>query len=596
MKAKKRKYKNIFCSLIIVMCFITTTFSQRIITNPNVVVILSDDQGWGDLSINGNKNLNTPNIDSQAQSGAIFKYFYVSPVCSPTRAEFLTGRYHARSNVYSTSTGGERMDLDETTIAQIFGKAGYSTAMFGKWHNGTQAPYHPSTRGFDEFYGFTSGHWGNYFSSLFLDHNGKLVKGKGYLENDLTNRAVSFMEEHREKPFFVYIAYNTPHSPMQVSDRWWNKFKNKKLTMFNRDPEKEDTTFTKAALAMCENLDWNVGRIRNKIAELGLTRNTIVVYLSDNGPNSWRWNGGMKGKKGSVDEGGVRTPCFIEWPGKIKAGEKISEIAADIDLLPTLADLAGIKISSKKTLDGKSLKPLLLGNSNIWPSRLLYSSWAGRSSVRSQKYRLDDKGQLFDMENDPGQLYNIAKEKTDIAQTLYDSLKEWQINVLSEINRNADRPFTIGYPDFKYTLLPARDGSGHGAIERSNRWPNSSFFTHWINVSDKITWNVDVMASGDFKVELYYTCPKKDIGSTIELQFGKSKITGKLTEAFDPPLRGMENDRVERQESYVKDWKLKELGSIHLDKGIGTLTLGATHMPGAQVMDFRLLMLTRVNN
>lgn len=569
------------------------SYSQN---KPNVVVILADDQGWGDLSFNGNTNLNTPNIDSMARNGVSFDHFYVSPVCSPTRAEFLTGRYHARSDVYGTSEGRERMNLDETTIAQIFKRAGYATAMYGKWHNGTQALYHPNTRGFDEFYGFTSGHWGNYFSSLFLDHNGELVKGKGYLDNDLTNRAMSYMEVHREKPFFLYVAYNTPHSPMQVPDRWWNQFKNKNLSMYNRDPEREDTAFTKAALAMCENMDWNVGRIRNKIKELGLARNTIVVYFSDNGPNSWRWNGGMAGKKGSVDEGGVRLPCFIDWPGKIEPGRKVSEIAADIDLLPTLADLAGIKYSSDKPLDGESLKPLLSGNSKPWPSRLLYSAWHERSSVRSQKYRLDDNGQLFDMETDPGQRHDIAREKPVVAQELSDSLKEWQNKVLSKIDKKEDRPFTVGYPGFKNTQLPARDGTGHGAIKRSDRWPNSSFFTNWVNVSDSITWNIEVLAGGNFKVELYYTCPKKDIGSTIELQFGKNKITGKITKAFDPPLRGMENDRVKREESYVKDWEPKQLGTIHLNKGTGTLVLKAIKMPGTQVMDFRLLMLTRVSD
>ena len=563
---------------------------------PNIIVILADDQGWGDLSVSGNKNLATPNIDSMAQRGATFEHFYVSPVCSPTRAEFLTGRYHARSNVYSTSSGGERMNLDETTIAQVFKKAGYATGMVGKWHNGSQPPYHPNARGFEEYYGFTSGHWGNYFSPLFLDHNGELVQGQGYLTNNFTDKAMAFIEKNQSRPFFLYVAYNTPHAPMQVPDRWWKQFKDKKLAMMNRDPSREDPEFTKAALAMSENIDWNVGRIQQKLRELGLADNTIVIYFSDNGPNSWRWNGGMKGRKGSVDEGGVRMPFFIQWPGKIDAGKKVPEIAANIDLLPTLADLAGIKTGWSKPLDGKSLKPLLLGNGNGWPKRLLYSAWAKRSSVRSQKYRMDDNGALFDMEQDPGQRHDVAKENPDIARELSDSLKAWQNNVLSQIDQDTIRPFTVGFPGFKHTELPARDGIAHGSIQRSNRWPNSSFFTHWTNVDDKITWDIDVMAEGDFKVKLYYTCAERDVGSTIELSFGGNKTSGQITTAFDPPLRGMENDRVKRGESYVKDWEPKELGTIHLDKGIGTLTLKALHIAGAQAMDFRLMMLTRVDN
>jgi len=158
---------------------------------PNVVVILTDDQGWGDLSLHGNSQISTPNIDQLALDGARFEHFYVSAVCSPTRAGFLTGRHHVRSGVYSTSQGGERINADETTIADVFRAAGYHTAAFGKWHSGMQYPYHPNARGFDEFYGFCSGHWGNYFSPM-LEHNGQIVKGNGFIVDDLTTRAMDF--------------------------------------------------------------------------------------------------------------------------------------------------------------------------------------------------------------------------------------------------------------------------------------------------------------------------------------------------------------------------------------------------------------------
>src|SRR6478609_2866015 len=185
---------------------------------PNVVVFLSDDQGWGDLSIHGNKNLSTPNIDSLAKDGALFERFFVCPVCSPTRAEFLTGRYHSRGGVRDVSTGGERLNLDEKTMADAFKAAGYATGCFGKWHNGSQYPYHPNARGFDDYYGFTSGHWGDYFDPI-LEHNGQLVRGKGFIIDDLTDHATDFMGKNRDKPFFCYLAYNTPHSPMQVPDK-----------------------------------------------------------------------------------------------------------------------------------------------------------------------------------------------------------------------------------------------------------------------------------------------------------------------------------------------------------------------------------------
>ena len=561
---------------------------------PNVVVILTDDQGWGDLSFHGNTNLNTTNIDRLASSGTNFDRFYVCPVCSPTRAELLTGRYHPRSGVYSTSEGGERMDADETTIAEVFKASGYATAAFGKWHNGMQYPYHPNARGFDEYYGFCSGHWGHYFSPM-LEHNGEIVTGKGFIIDDLTDHAIDFIENNRDQPFLLYIPYNTPHGPMQVPDEYWDRLKDAELLMRHRDPEKEDIMFTRAALAMCENIDYNVGRIMNKLEEAELEENTIVVYLSDNGPNSWRWNDGMKGRKGSTDEGGVRSPLFIRWKGMIAEGREIQEIGAAIDLLPTLADLAGIEVEGTRPLDGISLKSLILDGENPDPDRIIFSHWAGRVSARSQQYRLDHDGELFSMIKDPGQYNNIAEQHPEIAQRMIQAVDEWKQTVLSELPEKDERTFPIGYPGSKYTQIPARDGVAHGNIMRSNRWPNCSYFTHWINTGDKITWNVEVPEPGDFQVTIYYTCPQADIGSTFQLKFNESNISGKITIAYDPPLVGMDEDRVERQNSYVKDWKPLMLPVMHLEKGTGELTLQALEVPGSHVMDFRLLMFERID-
>ena len=188
---------------------------------PNVVVILTDDQGWGDLSSHGNRNLGTPHIDSIARDGARRENFYVCAVCAPTRAEFLTGRYHPRTGASGVSRGEERLNPDETTIADSLSSSGYATGAFGKWHNGTQSPYHPNDRGFDMFYGFTSGHWGHYFNPP-LDLNGQRVRGKGYVVDDFTDHALEFIEENREKPFFCYLPYNTPHSPMMIDDRFYD--------------------------------------------------------------------------------------------------------------------------------------------------------------------------------------------------------------------------------------------------------------------------------------------------------------------------------------------------------------------------------------
>jgi len=590
------KHLSIFLIIVLsagLMTCSSNRLSEKEAKKPNIILVLSDDQGWGDLSLMGNTNLSTPNIDAIARNGAIFDRFYVSPVCSPTRAEILTGRYHTRGGVYSTSAGGERLDLDETTIAEVLKNVGYKTAAYGKWHNGMQYPYHPNARGFDEYYGFCSGHWGNYFSPL-LEHNGKLVKGNGFVIDDFTDHAIEFIEKNRDNPFFVYLPYNTPHSPMQVPDIYWDKFKDKELDMFFRDKEKENIQFTKAALAMCENIDWNVGRVVQKIYDLQLEENTIIIYLSDNGPNGWRWNGGMKGRKGSTDEGGVRSPLVIQWEGHIPQGQTVTQIASAIDLLPTLCDLAEIDYNTAYPVDGKSLKPILEDGHSEWEDRLVINHWRGRTSVRSQQYRLDFENRLFDMIADPGQHQDLSKENPEIHDYLTHAKIAWEKEVSSELPLVDERTFPLGHPDYKYTQIPARDGKVHGNIKRSNRWPNCSFFTNWISKEDKITWDIEVLEEGDFEVILHYTCRNSDVGSSFDLIFNENTIQGKITEAYDPPLFGMDDDRIERGESYVKDFKPLNLGVIHFNKGKGSLTLQATEIPGDQVMDFRLLMFERV--
>ena len=562
---------------------------------PNVVIILTDDQGWGDLSVHGNTNLSTPHIDSLTRTGARFERFFVCPVCSPTRAEFLTGRYHPRGGVHGVSTGGERLNLDERTIGDTFKAAGYATGAFGKWHNGMQYPYHPNGRGFDEFYGFCSGHWGDYFDALFMDHNGQLLPhGNGFIIDDLTEHAMTFIEQNKDRPFFCYVPFNTPHSPMQVPDRFYQKFAGVELKMRNRNPASEDVPFTRAALAMCENIDWNVGRILAHLDALKLAENTIVIYFSDNGPNSWRWNDGMKGRKGSTDEGGVRSPFLIRWPGHIPAGARIPQIAGAIDLLPTLADLAGIPVVSTKPLDGISLKPLLTGAAGDWPDRMIFSHWNGKVNVRTQQYRLDDTGQLFDMQADPGQDRDIAKALPDVAARLSKALDQWKKEMLPGL-RNDNRPFPVGYPECPITQLPARDGVPHGNVKRSAGAPNCSYFTNWTAAGDTMTWDVGVATTGKYEATVYYTCAEADAGSTIELSLNGSRIQATVGEANDPPLRGTEHDRVKRKgESYVKDFKPLRLGVVELKQGRGLLTLRALRVPGKQVMDVRMVLLTRL--
>lgn len=560
---------------------------------PNVIVLLSDDQGWGDFSLHGNDNLSTPHIDNLAKSGAQFLNFYVQPVCSPTRAEFLTGRYAARGGVYSTSAGGERLDLDEKTIADAFKNAGYNTAAFGKWHSGMQYPYHPNGRGFDEFYGFTSGHWGNYFSPI-LDHNGQIVKGEGYLTNDITTHALDFIEKSKNSPFFLYIPFNTPHGPMQVPDKWYDSFENIDLESLAATEYDENVEFTKAALAMCENIDWNVGRILQKLDNLNLSENTIVMYFNDNGPNEYRWNGGMKGKKSSTDEGGVRSPLFVKWPNKIEEGKVIRQLSGAIDILPTLADLLNIEIPSNHKLDGVSLKNVLLSQDDLTHDRILVNQWKDKISVRNQKYRLDTNNGLYDIENDRGQKSEIGSRWPDIKNKLIQEKEKFKKEVLSELPEQDLRTYPLGHPDNRFTQFDAGDAQGHGNITRSNRFPNCSFLTNWKDIKDSITWDVDVVEGGTFEVTLFYTCKVGNEGSQLELSVNGGKLNFKIEEAHDPPLTGMEHDRVKRKSSYVKDFRPLEVGVFDLHKGPGQIKLKANKMTGDEVIDVRLVLFERI--
>ncbi len=570
---------------------------------PNVVLIQADDAGWGDYSFNGNEMIRTPNIDSIARNGVAMDRFYVCPVCSPTRAELLTGRYHLRCGVTGVSLGQERLNLDEKTIGNHFKSAGYSTGAFGKWHNGSQWPYHPMARGFDTYVGHTSGHWGEYFDPL-LEHEGRMQREKGYIADVCTNYALNFIEKNRDKPFLCYVPFTTPHSPWAAPKENWDHFKERSLSQHATDPAQEDPNQTRCALAMVENQDANVGRILAKLKELKLSEDTIIIYISDNGPNSARWNGGMKGKKASTDEGGVRSPCFIQWPAKIKPSRNLPQISGAIDLLPTLAGLTGVQIQGGNALDGRDLSPLLLGTSAETPDRIIFSTWGGRTSARTQRHRLDSDGHLFDMEKDPSQLKPVDSASPEIHRQLQAAVQKWK----SELPANAfpqkeartktgplvdPRPFTVGYTEFPITMLPARDGEPFGGIKRSSSAPNCSYFVNWTSVEDRIEWYVSVANSGLYRVSLDYTCAQGDEGSLVELSFNKHSIQASVGPAWDPPLY-TNQDTIPRGhgESQMKEFRTFEFGEIHLEKGNAPLTLRARRIAGKSVMDLRRLTLT----
>lgn len=577
---------------------------------PNLVVFLADDAGWGDYSFSGNTQVATPNIDSIAKGGVSLDRFYVCPVCSPTRAEFLTGRYHPRTGVKGVSTGQERMNLDERTIAEAFQAAGYATGAFGKWHNGSQWPYHPMARGFDTYFGHSSGHWGEYFDAP-LEDEGKMVKTKGYLVDVCTDKALGFIEVNRDKPFFCYVPFTTPHSPWAAPAEDWARFKDRPITQGATLADQEIADETRCALAMIENQDRNVGRILTKLQELGLRENTIVLYFSDNGPNTNRWTGGMKGKKGQTDEGGVRSVCYLRWPAKLPAGHTVEQIAGAIDLLPTLTGLAGVARTGDKPLDGRDLSPLLFGQETDWPDRMIFSTWASNISVRTQTHRLDNTGQLFDLVADPGQTTPVNDRSPELAAKLTAAVAAWRSEIYGPAasapskekgkggkargNPNAvdPRPIPVGYREFPITILPARDGEPRGGVRRSSKAPNCSYFVNWTRPEDSLVWKLEVKTTGRYEVTVDYTCPPADAGATVEFSYGEARLAGKVFPGWDPPLH-TNQDTLPRPdgESRMKDFRTLVLGEVELAAGTGPMTLRATEIPGRSVMDLRRVTLT----
>jgi arylsulfatase A-like enzyme len=596
------------CALAFSVLLLTAASANA--AKPNVVVFLADDAGWGDYGANGNTTANTPNIDSISRNGVTVDRFFVCPVCAPTRAEFLTGRYHSRGGVYGVSTGQERLEPEVKTIADSFKSAGYATGCFGKWHNGSQWPYHPLARGFDEYFGHTSGHWGEYFDPP-LEDNGKMVKTKGFIVDICTDRALSFIDKNRDKPFLCYIPFTTPHSPWAAPPENWERYKNKEIKQQATQPDQEVADETRCVMAMLENQDANVGRVLSKLEELKLADNTIVVYFSDNGPNSWRWNDGMKGRKASTDEGGIRSPLFIRWNGKLPAGTKVTEIAGAIDLLPTLTSLAGVQRVGDKPLDGVDLSPVLKGEKVKWPARTIFTTWGGRVTARTQTHRLDAQGKLFDMVADPGQTTPVNDQKKELAAELIAAVDAWKKDVLSQAKvvarggkKNADtkpgnavdpRPIHVGFKQFPITMLPARDGEPQGNVKRSSGAPNCSYFVNWTSKDDRMVWNVEVVTNGKYEVTIDYTCPVPDAGSTIELSHDDSRLTGKVAPGWDPPLN-TNQDTLPRPhgESQMKDFRSLNLGTIDLKQGEAPLVLKAIEIPGKSVMDVRRVTLTLV--
>ncbi|TDQ16942.1 arylsulfatase A [Algoriphagus boseongensis] len=571
--------------VFLIAMFVFSSCKEEKAIPPNIVLILTDDQGYGDLGVHGNEVVKTPNLDRLAGESARFDRFYVSPLCAPTRASLLTGRYHLRTGVVSVSKGLETMNAEEYTLAEMLRDQGYATGIFGKWHNGQHYPNHPLAQGFDKFTGFSAGHWSNYFNT-HLEKNGKEKSFEGYLPDVLTEEALDFIRKNKDQPFFTYLSINTPHSPNQVPDEYFLPYKNAGL-----DDE------LAAIYGMVSNLDWNIGRVLNLLEELGLDENTLVIFLTDNGPNGQRFNGEMKGIKGSVHEGGVRVPSFWRWKGKITS-QLISTPAAHIDVLPTLADLIGVREIPGKPKDGVSLAPLFEGEEI--PQRSIFSHVAQLDKELKERpgairkdslllTLLPNGSELYDLKNDPKQLVNLAPSKVELVNALEKEYQDWWQEVTVEIEMDRQIPISNLTPEI---VLPTYEAELKGDLKffEGHGWAQD-WVTNWKNESDSLVWNLNVIDSGEFEVWLEYSAAPNQLGAELSLSTSSTTLTQTLDLSFEP-IQIPSPDRVPRKEAPEQTWNRILLGQIQLAVGKEKLTLSAKKIPSeglGDVFSVRLL-------
>jgi arylsulfatase A len=484
------------------------------------------------------------------------------------------------------------MRAEEVTIAEIFKAAGYATGCFGKWHNGAHFPEHPNGQGFDEFFGFCGGHWNNYFNTE-LEQNGEPVQTKGFISDVFTDAAIQFIEKNKNRPFLCYLPYNAPHSPWQVPQEYYEKYERLGLS-----PEMA------CAYGMIENLDDNISRLLERLDSLGLTHQTIVVFLTDNGPNTERFNGGMKGRKGSLHEGGVRVPLFIRWPGRISPGTSIDRMAAHIDLLPTLMELTGAGYAGELSLDGVSLASLLLDQVENWNDRKLFSSWGGREvtaargAVRTQKWRAVRYGawELYDMHSDPGQNQNLAEVRPEVVGELADVYERW----FEEVTEKgfAPVPISVGFPESPRVVLPGHEAFLHPAVGEGISYHRragyaNDWIDNWRDIGSYPYWELDVRSGGTYEVTLMYVCAEVDLGSRVVVRVDDQKAEGMIQEAHDPePIPSP--DYVPRGEVYEKVWAPLRLGLLELEEGRTRLEVRALDLKGSKVMELKSVVLKKL--
>ena len=477
--------------------------------HPNVILIITDDQGYGDLGITGNPHIKTPVIDRFAKESMRFNQFYVSPVCAPTRSSLMTGRFSLRTGVRDTYNGGAIMASNEITIAEMLNDAGYKTGAFGKWHLGDSYPGRPNDQGFDESVIHLSGGMGqvgdfttwfqgdsSYFNPV-LWHNGKMEKYNGYCTDIFAEQAIRFIEKERQSPFFCYLAFNAPHTPLQVPDKYYQRYKNiDPASGFENDNRpfpkmsEKDKEDARKVYAMIACIDENLGKLFTRLDELKISDNTLVIFMTDNGPQQTRYVAGMRGRKGSVYRGGVRVPFYLRYPAKYSGNKDIETTSAHIDVLPTLAEICNAKLPDDRIIDGKSLTPLLSGNSVDWADRSLFFYWTRRYpelynniALHKGNYKLAGHTdynagikdfELFDIQQDPYEQNNLVNNKTEIAKMLKSELDRMYTELITSENIVNPPRIVIGNKNENPVFLNRNDADGERGI-----WAQEAVYGKW---------------------------------------------------------------------------------------------------------------------
>ncbi|MEQ6119611.1 arylsulfatase [Reichenbachiella sp. MALMAid0571] len=515
---------------------------KKVEDRPNVVLIMTDDQGYGDLGFYGNPHIKTPNIDALAKKSVRFERFFVSPVCAPTRSSLMTGRHSLRTGIHDTYNGGAIMAGSEVTIAEVLSEAGYATGMFGKWHLGDNYPSRPHDQGFQETLQHLGGgigqpgDWPNFpkkdrsYFDPTLWKNGEMVETKGYCSDVFADAAVDFIGNHKNDPFFVYLAFNAPHNPLQLPDEYYDMYKDIDPSMgFENDsrpfPDMDESNkeIARKVYGMVTNIDDNVKKVMDQLEQLNLIDNTLVIFMTDNGPWGQRYRAGHRSNKGSVFQGGVKVPSFWSLPSKFEGNREVTVNTTHMDVMPTLAVLCGAKLPENLELDGKNLLPLIEGKTPEWKDREINLYWNRRYPVLYQNmtvvqgdYKLVGQNpesnseavfELFDLSKDPYEQKDLSASLPDKFSELKSNMDEWYKDIITSPNLVNQSGAIVNSKFENPTILSRNDAGGQEGVWYASTgvyglWEVEFAEAGYYDLVFKFVEEVDASAGGLIKIQI----------------------------------------------------------------------------------------------